>query len=64
MAEKILMKLEREAEEKVLKSSITEGGKEGKSDAITFLQVFGGEVSRMQQKELYWRRVLKRWDRT
>ena len=35
MAEKVLKKLKREVEEKSLKLSITEGGEEGKSKAIT-----------------------------
>ena len=35
MAEKVLKKLKREVEEKGLKLSITEGGEEGKSKAIT-----------------------------
>ena len=56
MVEKVLKKLKREVEEKGLKLSITEGGKEGKREeegkreAITSCKYLEGEVSGLQDE--------------
>ena len=51
-AKTILKKTRMEVENEGLKLSVTVGGKEGKSEAIVFVEVFRGEIPRMQQHEL------------
>ena len=55
MEEKVVENMKREVEEKGLKLSVTEGGKEGKSKATSSCRYLAA-----RRKELLWRRVLKR----
>ena len=52
IAEKVQRAWRTEVEEKGLKLSITEGGKEGLKQAIAVLQLSGREVSGLQQKKV------------
>ena len=64
MAQKVLIRLKREEEEKGLKLSIIVGGKQGKSQAITsckYLEERFRFSNAARKKELCWRRVWKRW---
>ena len=56
--------IEKKVEEKVLKASITEGGKEGKSKAITSCKWKRGFSNAARGKELFWQGVWKRWEWT
>ena len=66
MAGKVFRTLKREVEEGGLKLSITKGGWEGRSQAITSCKLSERQVSGMQQefRELFWQRAWKRWEWT
>ena len=51
MAEKVLKKLKKEVQEKCLKLSITEGGKEGKSKVMTSCKCLEVRFQKCSQKE-------------
>ena len=55
MAEEVLKTLNREVEEKGLKLSITDGGKEGKIEAITSCKYVEERFQECSKNELFWR---------
>ena len=61
MAETVLKKLKMEVEEKGVKLSIAEGGKEGKSKATTSCKYLEEKFQKCSKKELDWKRMLKIW---